>query len=165
MSENSEKNRRPMISAVTLCEKYLELSSGAKADLKRAVSLEKLQSTGTFIRLLDGNEKFVQYSRVVFILPWLSHKEGISLGSVLYSGYAGHSISEARMVQMLRSDYPQDIITLRRMIWHAAGRHAEVTVDWEKLGEQLYYWGERNKQKIVQDYYLAEVRSKKNEGE
>lgn len=159
METHSKENAENFF--ITLSEKYLELGNGAKADLKRASAPSDLLSLGAFFRLCRVETNLPQYARVVFILPWLAHKKDITLGELFYSGDGRRGISEARMVQMLRSDWPQDIICLRRMIWQSVGRHAEKGADWSKLGEQLFYWGENNKQRILQDYYLAEIRNER----
>jgi CRISPR system Cascade subunit CasB len=147
-----------------LWDKYQQLGNGAKADIKKVSVPRELLSVGAFFRLCKQENDLLKYANVVFILPWLSHKKGVSLGSVFY-GDPKHRVSEARMIQLKRSDYPQDIVGLRRIIWQAAGRHAEQSVDWEKLGPQLFYWGDANKQKILEDYYIAEIKANKTEGE
>lgn len=147
-----------------LWERYQQLGNGAKAETKRVTSPQGLLSIGAFFRLGRQEDDLLKYANVVFILPWLTHKKGVSLGSIFY-GDQKTRISEARMIQFQRSDYPQDIISLRRMIWQAAGRHGEQGVDWEVLGPQLFYWGENNKQKILQDYYISEIKTNKKEEE
>lgn len=145
-----------------LWERYQQMGNGTKADIKRVSFPKELLSVGAFFRLCRREDDLLKYANVVFILPWLTHKKGVSLGSIFY-GDQKHRISEARIIQFQRSDYPQDIISLRRMVWQAAGRHGEQAVDWEILGLQLFYWGENNKQKILQEYYIAEIKSNKTE--
>lgn len=147
-----------------LWERYQQLENGPKADIKRVSNPKELLSIGSFFRLCRQEDNLLKYTNVVFILPWLTHKRGVSLGSVFYSDQK-HRISEARMIQMQRSDYPQDIVSLRRMIWQSVGRHGEQGVDWEFLGPQLFYWAENNKQKILQDYYISEIKTNKKEEE
>lgn len=147
-----------------LWERYQQMGNGAKADIKKISSPKELLSVGAFFRLCRREDALLKYANIVFVLPWLGHKKGVALGSVFY-GDQKHRISEARMIQFQRSDYPQDIVALRRMIWQSVGRHAEQAVDWEILGPQLFYWGENNKQKLLQDYYIAEIKSSKTEEE
>ena len=149
---------------IYLLERYRLLENGPKADIKRVSNPQELLSIGAFFRLCRQEDNLLKYANVVFILPWLTHEKGVSLGSVFY-GDQKHRISEARMIQMQRTDYPQDIVSLRRMVWQSAGLHAEQSVDWEILGPQLFYWGENNKQKILQDYYIAEIMTNKKEEE
>lgn len=149
---------------INLWERYHLLENGAKADIKKVSNPRELLSIGAFFRLCRQEDNLLKYANVVFILPWLTHKKGVSLGSIFY-GDQKHRISEARMIQFQRSDYYQDIVGLRRMIWQAAGRHGEQAVDWEILGPQLFYWGENNKQKILQDYYISEIKTNKKEEE
>lgn len=152
------------IDYLDLLKRYEALGNGAKADIKRVASPHDLRYLGTFFRLCESEKNLSQLSRVVFILPWLRHQEGKRLGR-LFNENPKNSVSEARVIQMMRSETPQDLICLRRMIWQVAGRHAEKSVDWNILGPQLYYWGDLNKQKILQDYYLAEIGRNKNEEE
>ena len=147
-----------------LCERYQKMGNGAKADIKRVSFPKELLSLGAFFRLCRKENDLFKYANVVFILPWLGHKKGMTLGSVFY-GDSKHRVSEARMIQLQRSDYPQDIVGLRRIIWQATGRHAEQTVDWEIFGPQLFYWGNHYKQKILQDYYISEIKTTKTEGD
>lgn len=149
---------------INLFDFYQNFSNGPKADIKRVSNPQELLSIGAFFRLCRQEDNLLKYANVVFILPWLTHEKGVSLGSVFY-GDQKYRISEARMIQMQRSDYPQDIVSLRRMVWQSAGRHAEQAVDWEVLGPQLFYWGDNNKQKILQDYYISEIRTNKKEEE
>ncbi len=149
---------------IDLWDRYQKLENGAKADIRRSSTPGDLLSVGSFFRLCRREDDLLRYANVVFILPWLNHEKGISLGSVFYDDQK-HRISEARMIQLLRSDYPQDIVSLRRMIWQSVGRHAERSVDWEILGPQLFYWGESNKKKILQDYYISEIKMNKKEEE
>lgn len=149
---------------IDLWERYQRLENGPKADIKRVLNPRELLSIGAFFRLCKQEDNLLKYANVVFILPWLTHKKGVSLGSVFY-GNQKRRVSEARMIQMKRSDYPQDVLSLRRMVWQSAGRHAEQSVDWEILGPQLFYWGDNNKQKILQDYYISEIKTNKTEEE
>lgn len=145
-------------------ENYQLLGNGAKADIKRVAKPNDLLSIGALFRLCKQRDNLQRYARVVYILPWLGHKKGETLGA-LFGSDPKHRVSEARLFQMLRAEYPNDIIALRRIIWQAAGRHAEKSVDWNELGKQLFYWGDFNKQRILQDYYISEIATTKHEEE
>lgn len=119
---------------------------------------KELLSVGAFYRLCGQETHLIGYANVVYLLPWLGHEKQTTLGEILYRD-PSRRISEARMIQMQRAEYPQDIVALRRLVWQAAGRHAEKSVDWDVVGPQLYYWGNMNKLKIIQDYYIAEIRT------
>lgn len=147
-----------------LRQRFEKLSPGDQAALRRVEEPKDLLASGLFYRLCQRSEGLSQLARVVFILPWLRHVEKRSLGAVLYNS-ALSQVSEARIIQMTRSEEPQDLVTLRRIIWQAAGRHAEQGTDWDVLGRQLYYWGEKSKQQILKDYFLAEIAGNNKEEE
>lgn len=149
---------------LTLLERFERLGNGAKADIKRVSDPKELLSVGAFFRLCEQENDLNQYARVVFILPWLGHQQGKTLGALFY-GERERGVAEARMIQMQRAEYPQDIIALRRLVWQMSGRHAEKSVDWDVVGPQLFYWGDKSKQKILQDYYIAEIKTKMTEEE
>jgi CRISPR system Cascade subunit CasB len=102
----------------------------------------------SFYRLMAGKGTDKAWQRVAFFLPYvIKDRPGAeALGRQL----ARAKISEMRLFQVLRSDYPNDLIQLRRLV-----QQVEPSLDWQAFGETLYYWNKSNKQRILQDFFLA----------
>lgn len=122
------------------------LPPGPKADIRRAASPGDLGWLPAFYKLLPpGAQPTPQWERIVFLLPWAGHKPGAKpLGRAMKSG----RIAEMRLFQMAKSDPPQDIIHLRRIL-----RQIKPSLDWKEFGSALYYWGDTAKKHILQDYF------------
>jgi len=41
--------------------------------------------------------------------------------------------------------------------------HAEPTVDWSEFGRMVWYWNERSKRQLVEDFYIARFGPAKGE--
>lgn len=138
---------------VALSEHYHKLDPGAQADLRRVTSPEELAIRPVFYRLFPGRHPSPDYLRVAFCLPWAIHQpEGPSLGTAFAKPKPGSTlpvVHERRLFQVLRAEWPTDIVQLRRLL-----HQAEPRVDWQHLGGLLFYWGERNKRRILEDYYV-----------
>lgn len=125
---------------------YRELKPGPKAELRRVATPEDLVEVAVFYRLLQGNKGHPGMKRLVYCLPTIAgHKEAISLGHAL----AKVDISEKRLFMVVRSEYPNDLIQLRRLL-----KMAEPTLDWPKAATQIYWWNKLAKQKILEDYFF-----------
>ncbi len=130
-------------------------SPGEKADIRRTALPEDLRVRGAFYRLLpEGERPTPQWQRVIFFLPWAEHDpDAPPLGAQLAT--SEKSISEIRIFQLLRSENPQDLLHLRRLL-----QHIKTTLDWGAFGERLWFWGESVKSRIVEEYFSFS-RSKK----
>lgn len=149
MSEPIKQTASQLYNFVALKERYdTVLTNGQRADIRRARDPDELALMGVFYRLLpDGERPSSRWRRVIFMLPYASHRaDAGSLGTQL----ANKSISEARLFQMVRSEFPNDLLHLRRLL-----RQAELALDWQRFGELLLYWGEHKKRQIVEDFFLA----------
>ncbi len=79
-------------------------------------------------------------------MPYCTQQAGtVSLGQKL----AEAKISEARLLQVIRADYPNDLIQLRRLVQHIAP-----SVDWSALGKTLYFWNEKAKRDLLEDFFI-----------
>lgn len=72
----------------------------------------------------------------------------LSMGAALRQ----FGIKEARIFQVKRSESPNDLIQLRRLVIQAKPK-----VDFRKFAERLWYWGENSKKQILKDYFIAET--------
>jgi len=137
---------------VALVQHYAQLGNGSKAELRRVAKPDDLVLIPAFYHLLPGIRTDKRWQRVVFFLPYITHAEnGATLGKQL----AG-KVSEERLFQVLRSTSPNDLIQLRRLV-----KQVDPVLDWQKLGAMLFYWNERAKRRLIEDYFLPPVDSKK----
>jgi CRISPR system Cascade subunit CasB len=141
-----------------LYQAWQRLPNGPKAELRRCGTLDGLLEVPAFYRLLGGRgEKEWQkkaYQRMIFCLPCINHTEQpVSLGKALARSRKGtrSTVSESRMIQIVRSEAPNDMIQLRRVI-----RQAEPTVNWTLMAKQLWYWdyNERSKRGLLEDFFI-----------
>lgn len=136
---------------LAIYEQYQTLKPGPKAELRRAVKPGDLLELAAFYRLLQGHPADVRMQRLVYCLPVIKHQaEGHGLGQAL----AKVNVSEKRLFMVLRSEAPNDFIQLRRLLKMAAP-----TLDWRKAAPTLYYWGESNKRKLLEDYFYDQNHS------
>jgi CRISPR system Cascade subunit CasB len=144
---------------INLFNDYKELSNGEKASIRREVSPEDLQTNPVFYRLIAATsfaDHIAQATRLVYLMPFIHHQtNGKTLGALLKE----RNISERRLFLVIRSEYPQDLIHLRRL----CQQFKEEKIDGVKLGKSLFYWDwgrdknsiERSKRELMQNFYLS----------
>ncbi|MBL1261211.1 MAG: type I-E CRISPR-associated protein Cse2/CasB [Thiotrichaceae bacterium] len=131
--------------------------SGLEAEIKKAITPDALAEIPSFYRLMVGTGTHAGWQRIAFFLPYVKHKEGAdSIGKQLAKG----GVSEMRLFQVIRSDSPNDIIQLRRLV-----QQIEPALDWRSFGATIFYWDysnpekgidqKQNKRRILEDYFLA----------
>lgn len=137
------------------------LDSGASAQLRRVSEPDQLLDIPAFYRLVQPfgwPQNRAALLRLVFCLSAgkevIHHKEpdekyphGISLGAALADS---GKINERRIYQLIRTDWPKDMIQLRRLLIHA-----EPTLYWPAMAEQLIWWGPRSRRQLLEDFVLA----------
>lgn len=137
---------------VSLYRRYQSLAGdgGFRSQLGKRVSTpEELSTRPAFYRLFSGERPPSWGERVAFFLPWCAHAdEAKPLGQQL----AEARISEARLFQVVRSESPNDLIQLRRLL-----QHIEPTVNWQHFGTQLLYWGESAKRTLIEDFFIHQT--------
>ena len=148
-----EQQRNPDFMA--LYNSWAHLSPGSRAELKRVVTPDGLIEVSAFYRLFSGQgEKEWEkqaWQRLIFCLPCIKHtEEKVSLGQAL-SGYnrGGKGLSEKRLFQVIRSEFPNDMIQLRRIL-----KMVEPVANWEMAAKQLWYWNQRAKRDLLEDYFM-----------
>ena len=150
-----------------LYQAWQRLPNGPKAELRRCGKLDDLLEVPAFYRLLGGRgEKEWEkkaYQRMIFCLPCVSHTEQkVSLGAALARSRKGtrSAVSESRMIQVVRSEAPNDMIQLRRIL-----KQAEPVVNWALMANQLWYWdfSERSKRDLLEDFFINQT-DKSKEG-
>ena len=133
---------------VALKKHYNEkLSNGERAELRRVAEPEDVAFTPALYRLFPGQKPDDRHLRLTFLLPCCKHAPNAkSLGAQL----AEAKVSEARVLQVARSHAPLDMVQLRRLL-----AHIEPTVNWSEFGRMVWYWNDRAKRQLVEDFYIA----------
>ena len=121
---------------------------GARAELRRVGESDDLALTTALYRLFPGERPDERHRRVAFLLPWCDQAKGERAS--LAEQMVAKGISESRVLQVARAPSPLDMVYFRRL-----AMHVEPVVDWVKFGPMLWFWGTRNKRRLVEDFYLA----------
>ncbi|SFF01817.1 CRISPR system Cascade subunit CasB [Nitrosomonas sp. Nm166] len=84
--------------------------------------------------------------RLLYCLPLIRHQDnGDSLGKAL----AKADINEKRLFMVIRSQEPNDLIQLRRLL-----KQAEPQLDWLSTAKTLYYWNDLAKRQLLEDFFF-----------
>lgn len=180
------------INFVAVKHKYDNLTPGEKADIARVKTPEDIGGYIAFHKMVPAGESTKQWERIVFMLPWFGlaktsvkhsvktepegdvpgktennvvapeRPESSSRGIAEIMALSG--VREMAVRQMIRSRYPRDIEHLRRIACQCASK-GYGSIDWNKFGETLYFWGKNQKQRIIEEYchcmvQLGKVKSK-----
>ena len=122
-------------------------STGARAELRHVKEPDDLTLVPALYRLFPGQHPNVQHRRLAYLLPYCKHfTTAKSLGSQL----AEANVAEARLLQVVRSDTPLDMVQLRRLLIHIAP-----TVNWSEFGKMVWYWNDHAKRRLVEHFYIA----------
>ncbi len=130
----------------SLFDRFDRLGTGPRAELRRCATPQDVALVPAFYRLFSGIKTDTRHQRIAFFLPLAGHVEG---GTGMGRQLAKAKISEKRMFQVLRSQPPNDLIQLRRLV-----QQAEPQLDWQKFGEMLYYWGDEQKRWLMEDFFM-----------
>ncbi|AGS40470.1 type I-E CRISPR-associated protein Cse2/CasB [Cycloclasticus zancles] len=137
---------------LAIYQRYQNLKPGPKAELKRAVKPSDLIEIPAFYHTLQGEKGNQQLQRLLFCLPMISHTEnGDSLGKAL----AKANINEKRLFMVIRSEEPNDLIQLRRLL-----KQVNPTVDWLNTAKMLYYWNDVAKRNLLEDFFYYQTNAK-----
>lgn len=155
------------IDASGLLKAWNALPPGPKAELRRTAEPDDLLSIPAFYRLVQPagwHEDLNQFERqsllrLVFVLSTdaiTNTETDISLGKALASNRE-RRISEMRLYQIIRSDWPNDMVQLRRVI-----KQVGPTLRWSRLVTQLTYWNTESKRRLLEDFVLGLHKEKKD---
>lgn len=154
----SAKNYGSLPDFAGVWQRYEKLSRGDQSQLgKRIGSPDDLFMVPAFYKLFPGITPNERYRQVAFILPWCRHRDGAKhLGSLL----AVENINEKRIFQVVRSEFPNDLIYLRRLI-----QRTEFTVNWKNFGKELFFWNDNDiaKRQLIEQYFVTRYSTKKGE--
>ncbi len=135
------------IDFVALAKRYTELGTGQQAELRRA-TLDNIAAIPAYYRLLPNIKTDKRWDRVVFFLPYIKHHQQAETAKSLGQQLAS-KISEERLFQVLRSQPPNDLTQLRRLV-----QQVEPTVDWQQWGERLFFWNKTQKRRLLEEYFF-----------
>ncbi len=141
MSEG--KNKTPDFMAIY--ERYQALKPGPQAELKRAMNPGDLIEVPAFYRVLHTERAYPSMQRLLFCLPHIKNMEG---GDSLGKALAKADINEKRLFMVIRSQEPNDLIQLRRLL-----KQANPTLDWQATAKTLYYWNDQAKRQLLEDFF------------
>ncbi|MHB8389931.1 MAG: type I-E CRISPR-associated protein Cse2/CasB [Acidobacteriaceae bacterium] len=137
----------PDFVALRNCYEDEKFPTGARAELRRVAEPDDVALTPVLYRLFPGQRPNDRHLRLVFLLPCCKHAaKAKSLGAQL----AEAKVAEARVLQVARAHAPLDMVQLRRLL-----THIEPTVDWSEFGRMIWYWNDRAKRQLVEDFYIA----------
>ncbi len=140
------------IDFVEIAQRFKGLSKGQKAELRRVAAPDDVTLIPAFYRLFPGIKADMRWQRLAYFLPCTHHAPGnLNLGGQL----AKAGISEARLFQVIRSESPNDLIQLRRLV-----QQVEPVLDWQGFGATLFFWGKQNKQRLLEDYFMNHTEKK-----
>lgn len=127
------------------------LPPGSRAELRRTATPDDLLEIPAFYRLFSGRAYSewakLRFQRLIFCLPCLTHtNEDIGIGKALAKGM---KVTEKRLFQVVRSEQPNDMIQLRRIL-----KMAEPAVNWPKAAKRLWYWNKRSKRDLLEEYFI-----------
>lgn len=155
------------LDALALYNAWNLLDNAASAQLRRVAEPDELKDIPAFYHLVQPfgwPEHQHALLRIVFCLTagkkviqhvekTEAHPKGISLGKALAES---KKINERRVYQLLRAEWPNDLIQLRRLLVHA-----EPKLYWPLFVEQMTWWNQSARRQLLEDFVLA-LPSKKN---
>lgn len=135
---------------LALYHRYDDLKPGPKAELKRVMNPGDLIEIPAFYRVLQSEKAYPSMQRLVFCLPHIKHIDG---GDSLGKALAKADINEKRLFMVIRSQEPNDLIQLRRLLIQAD----RPAVDWLQMAITLWWWDHSNQQskrQLLEDFFF-----------
>lgn len=131
---------------IDLLAQYQQLKPGPQAELRRIAEPDELIEIPAFYHLLNGAAGDAKMKRVIYCLPVIKrHDAEVSIGQAL----AKAGVNEKRLFMVVRSESPNDLIQLRRLL-----KMVEPSLNWPAFAEMVYWWGKRNKQQLLEDFFF-----------
>ena len=143
--------QQKILDFMVLYRNWEQLRPGSKAELRRIARPDDLIETPAFYRLFAGEavQEWTKqaYQRLIFCLPYINHiDEDVGLGKALTRG---KGVSEKRLFQVVRSDPPNDMIQLRRIM-----QMVKPSANWPRAAKLLWFWNVRSKRDLLEDYFI-----------
>ncbi len=143
---------------MSLYDAWMKLAPGQKAELTRVSRPDELLEMPAFYRLFIGmaSEEWGEeaFQRLIFCLPCIKHTDSdVNLGAAI--ARYGRNMNEKRLFQVIRSEFPNDIIQLRQIL-----KMVGPVVNWSMAAKQLWNWNERSKCDFLEDFFLNQSTEK-----
>ncbi|TAL55933.1 MAG: type I-E CRISPR-associated protein Cse2/CasB [Methylovulum sp.] len=145
----SEEKYKP-VDFMALYQRYGGLGLGPQAELKRVMNPDDLAVIPAFYRVLQDNKSYEKMRRLMFCLPHIKHVDG---GDSLGKALAKAEINEKRLFMVIRSQEPNDLIQLRRLLKQAK----QPAVDWLQMANALWWWdhpNQQSKRQLLEDFFF-----------
>ncbi|MGI2026973.1 MULTISPECIES: type I-E CRISPR-associated protein Cse2/CasB [unclassified Endozoicomonas] len=137
---------------IRLWNRYDDLGTGFKAELRRVAAPDDLIEIPAFYRLTRGYGSHKNIRRLVYCLPHLKHRDG---GDSLGKALAEAGVREKRLFMVIRSQEPNDLIQLRRLL-----QQVNPIVDFSQTAWLLLRWDKpEQKQKLLENFFLHQKES------
>ena len=147
-----QQSKKGALNLVDLWEAWQKLSKGSQAELRRVAVPDDLVEVPAFYHLTRSIGSHKNIRRLTYCLPWLKHQEG---GKSLGKALADAGISEKRLFMVIRSQEPNDLIQLRRLL-----QQVKPVIDFSHTAWLLLRWHEpEQKQKLLEDFFLHQKES------
>jgi CRISPR system Cascade subunit CasB len=155
---------------------FKQLNPGEQSSIRHVANPEKLEEqTGeVFYKLLQyagvsisefkQSWEWQQWQNVIFILPWaikIQDEETVGKKLAKADKLANNETNKHLLFQMLRSDFPNDLIMLKRIVKRFGKKHI---VNQKTLENNTRYWNKDNKdnkRQILRDYFIETARAAK----
>ena len=130
-------------------DSWQEVHQGYRAEIRRVVHPDDLIEVPAYYRLAQGFRPGEGLRRLVYCLPFLKHQDnGMSLGRALAQPV--HKVNEKRLFMVMRTQAPNDLIQLRRLL-----QQVKPTVDFNRTAWLLLQWDKpEKKQTLLEDFFL-----------
>ncbi|WP_026600471.1 type I-E CRISPR-associated protein Cse2/CasB [Methylomonas sp. 11b] len=148
MSEG-QKYEPDLMAVYERYEKVQKQKPGLQAELRRVARPEDLIEVPAFYRLIQNiatSKDIYRFQRVVYCLPLIAHQDG---GDSLGRALAKADINEKRLFMVIRSEEPNDLIQLRRLL-----KQIQPKLDWLSAAKTIYYWNDRAKRQLLEDFFF-----------
>lgn len=153
-------------------KKFDELDNASKAQIKRATELDDIKQSIILFRL--GLEFNKQCCRIALLLPFLKNVKnedtfGVAIAK-LDNGDIGikkdkYTTIGKRLMRIIRLEPDNDLYEFRRLLRFVASKSSDkaISVNSKSACESLYYWGEKSKKQVFEDYLLKQYSYKSKE--
>jgi len=132
-----------------IAEQFEKMGNGPRAELRRCATPDDVAMVPAYYRLFFG-ETDMRHRRVAFFLPFVKHAPN---SDSLWAQLGKGKISEQRLFLVLRSESPNDLIQLRRLV-----QQVEPQLDWAEFGKQLFFWNYDQKRRILEQFFMNQAR-------
>lgn len=126
--------------------RFGDLGPGAKADLRRAATPDQLRDTPGLYRLFPGHRPTPDQVNAAFLIAWCERE----VGGTKIAPACAEKVAEARIIQIARAPYPEDLIAFRRVVIQL-----QPQLGWQEIAPLAWDWNQETKRELVEAYYIV----------